>query len=293
MFKGVYPAIVTPFNLEDGNLNLNVFIEHIEWLVKSGVDGLVVVGSTGEAPYLTREERIELLKTAREAVGDSKKIIAGTGAPSLRETLEYSRDAEKVGVDALLVITPFYFKTTQEKLVEYYRELSRYLDTPILLYSFPQTAGVRIEPQTADRLINGKDIVGIKDSSGDMQALIEMIRLINGRGSIITGSARISIPTLTMGGDGLILSLANILPRTFSRIYSNIRENNMAQALDLYWKIYPVLLAVENGGIPIVKYLLGKMGFNVGPPREPLKLPEKINGEERLLKIISETENID
>jgi len=292
MFKGVYPAVVTPFHPEGGSLNLDAFTKHIEWLVKSGVDGLVIMGSTGEAPFLTREERVSLLKTARERLGDNVKIIAGTGAQSLKETLVYSRDAEKVGVDALLVITPYYYRHSQERLIEYYRELAGRVDTPILLYSFPQMAGVRIEPTTVDKLIDGEKIVGIKDSSGDMQAFIEMIRLVNERGSLITGSAKLSIPTLVMGGSGLILSLANLLPNTFSKIYKYVIGGDLDKALELYWMMYPVLEAVERGNIPVIKYLLNKMGFNIGPPRTPLKLPSSVDDENRLLQIISKMENI-
>ncbi len=292
MFKGVYPAVVTPFHSEGKSLNLEAFTKHIEWLVKSGVSGLVIMGSTGEAPFLTREERVSLLKTARERLGDRVKIIAGTGAPSLKETVVYSRDAEKVGVDALLVITPYYYKHSQERLTEYYRELAGKVDTPILLYSFPQMAGVRIEPTTVDKLIDGEKIVGIKDSSGDMQAFIEMIRLVDGRGSLITGSARLSIPALIMGGSGLILSLANLLPNTFSRIYKYVIDGDLDKALQLYWTMYPVLDAVEKGKIPVIKYLLNKMGFDVGPPRMPLKLPSSVDDENKLLRIIHKIENI-
>jgi 4-hydroxy-tetrahydrodipicolinate synthase len=291
-FRGLFTAMTTPFDSSNEEVDIETFKRHLEWILRAGAEGVVVIGSTGEAPYLDREERRRLLETAREAVNKPKYLIAGTGGTSRRETLTYSMDAQDIGVDAILVITPFYFKPSPRELGRYYQDLNTKIETPILLYNFPATTGINIPPELAGELIDGEGIVGIKDSSGDMKNMIELIHQINGRGTIFCGNPRISIPALIMGADAMILAISNILPRTFSRIYQSIKKGDHKEALEIYWKIYPLIKLLERGGIPTLKYILNKIGFRVGRPRSPLTLPDKIDREEEYLGIINSLEDI-
>ena len=290
--SGVYPAVITPFFRDEFNVNLDAFKRFLKWLVKAGIDGAVIVGSAGEAPYLDEVERKEIIKVAKEVLG-KKKIIVGIGSDSLKRALKYAADAEKIGADAFLVITPFFFKYSQDEIMEYYKIISKSVDIPILLYNFPQTTGLWIDPETVDKLVDGDKIIGIKDSSGDIRYHIRVLSKIKDRGVVFCGSARLSLPALMLGTKGLILALANLLPKSFKELYEKTMEKDYEEAARIYWKIYPLLEESEKMGIPFLKYMLNKIGFNIGPPRPPFKELEKVDNEEFITKIFrDEVESI-
>lgn len=282
--SGVYPAVITPYSGENYDVNLTVFKSFLKWLIKAGVDGAVVIGSTGEAPYLEKQERLEVIRVAKETIGN-KKIIVGVGSDSLKRALKYAADAEKIGADAFLVIAPFFFKYSQDEMMEYYKIISKSVDTPILLYNFPQTTGLWIDPETVDKLVDGEKIIGIKDSSGDIRYHIRVLSRIRDRGIVFCGSARISLPALMMGAKGLILALANLLPKSFKDIYEKVKKGDYEEAVRIYWRIYPLLDESEMKGIPFLKYMLNRAGFSVGPPRPPFKELKKIEDEDFITKI--------
>lgn len=289
-FNGLYPPIVTSYSKEEYIVNIGRLGMLLRWLVKAGVDGVVVIGSSGEAPYLDRNERVEIIRGVKEVITD-KKLIAGIGSASLRRALRYAEDAEEEGVDAFLVITPFYFRYTQEEIIDYYRTISKAVDTPILLYNFPQTTGIWIEPETVDMLVDGEKIVGMKDSSGDLRYHIKILSKIRDRGNVLCGNARIFPAALAMGADGLILALANLLPRSIKNIYEKIRAGYYKEAIDIYWKIYPLIEEAEKTGIRLLKFLLNKIEFDVGPPRPPMKELVEIDDEDVYMKLLEEEVN--
>ena len=283
--SGVYPAIITSYSKNDYNVDLDAFKNFLKWLIKAGVDGAVVIGSTGEAPYLEREERLEIIKAAKETVG-TKKVIVGVGSVSLKRALRYAVDAERVEVDAFLIVTPFFFRYSQDEIITYYKTISKSVDTPILLYNIPQATGSWIAPETVDKLVDGEKIIGIKDSSGDIGYHIKVLSKIRDRGVVFCGNARISPAALMMGTKGLILALVNLLPKSFKDIYKEIKAGNYERAIRIYWRIYPLINESEKFGIPLLKYLLNKVGFKIGPPRPPLKELEKIENENVLIDIL-------
>jgi 4-hydroxy-tetrahydrodipicolinate synthase len=287
--EGVYPAIITPFN-DRMDLNVDAYTDFLTTLLKTDIDGIVITGTTGEAPYLSYEERKIIYRETSHIVGTKKTIICGVGDISLRKTLENCKLAERFGFDILLILTPYYFKLSQAQLKEYYREVCEYVETPILLYNFPQVTGIRIEPKTVNDLINNKEVIGIKDSSGDLRYYLDIRYLLKNKGKIFIGNAKISLATLYMGADGLILALANILPKTFKKIYIAVKEGRYRDAMRIYREIYPIMDTFERIGIPFIKYLLSKLGINVGYPRAPLKRINYLENEDKLLDIIREKE---
>lgn len=267
--EGVFPAITTPFKDDGEALDIETFEKHLNWLLDNGVDGIVVNGSTGEAPHLTREERSTLTKSARKMT-DNSLLIVGTGGISLRETLNYSKDAVINGADAILVITPFYYKIKEENIVNYYTHLANNLPIPIILYNFPQLTGFNLDADLASTLIDGNRIIGIKDSSGDLIQIAKLVYLIEDRGYVLTGNPYISHSSLVIGADGLILAVANILPSPLKRMYEYIKDGESNKALNIYWEMFKVFLFVERYGIPGIKVVLSKMLDYPKRSRQPL-----------------------
>ncbi len=268
----VLPAITTPFKKDNLEIDIDAYSKHINWLLNNGVDGLVISGSTGEAPHLNREDRLKLLQSALDLIGDNKIIIAGTGAESLNRTLEYSIDASKHGAKALLIITPYYYRHNSENIIKYYREISDKLNKPILLYNFPQITGINIDVETASELIDGRKIIGIKDSSGNMINIIKLIKKLGGRGKILPGNPYISLPSIMMGADGVILAAANIIPAPLKEMINRVVDNDINDAMKIYWELIDVFNFISETGIPGIKRVLNHiMGYPIftRPPLYP------------------------
>ncbi len=261
---GLYPAVATPFKNKGDKIDIDAFERHINWLLENDVDGIVISGSTGEAPHLNREERRLLTEVGRDAVGD-KILIVGTGGQTLPETLIYSNDAIDLGADILLVITPYYYRVGSEELEKYYRSVSEKLDGDILLYNFPQVTGVNIEVRTVEKLVRINNIVGIKDSSGDMPRIVKLVKAVNKEGYVLNGNAFLSLPSLVIGGHGLILAAANIAPKPIKVMMELVREGEYLSANKLYWELYDVFIYLETTGIPGIKKVLSKL---IGYPVE-------------------------
>jgi len=267
--EGVFPAVTTPFKDEGESLDIETFERHLNWLLDNGVDGVVVNGSTGEAPHLTRDERSILTKSARKIAYNSL-LIVGTGGISLSETLNYSKDAVINGADAILVITPFYYRIQEENIINYYTTLANNLPIPIILYNFPQLTGINLGPHLASTLIDGDKIIGIKDSSGDLIQIAKLVYLIEDRGYVLTGNPYTSHPSLIIGADGLILAVANMIPSPIKRMYEYIKDGENNKALSIYWEMFKVFLFVERYGIPGIKTVLNKMLDYPKLSRQPL-----------------------
>jgi len=268
-FKGVFPAIITPFNRKNKAVDTDRLKVLIELLDEKGVDGFVIAGSTGEAPYLTRDERRLILKTAIEAT--NRVIIAGTGGVNLKETLNYSIDADKLGVDALLIVTPYYYKVSEKALIEYYKEIKRNVKTPIILYNIPQLSGNKIPFEVAIKLIDGDKIIGIKDSSGDLKYMLNILYSLNS-GYIFCGCDPLLYPSLICGVHGLILASLNLITKKIIEIRNLINQKMIDKALTIFKEVYPILNAIFEYGPLIVKLGFEYLGIDMGVCREPMNI---------------------
>jgi 4-hydroxy-tetrahydrodipicolinate synthase len=271
--EGIFVPNVTPFD-EKGEIKYEHLADLIEFWLKAGVSGMVVNASTGEGPLLSREEKRELIEFIREKVDGRGMVIAGTGAIGTNETIELTRDAKDLGADAALVTTPFFFKPTEEELVEHFIALDVAVDLPFILYNVPKFTGYTVAPGIVDR-ISGEcsNMVGIKDSSGNPGAMAENIRLFGERISVLSGAADMTTPTLTLGGRGAILAVANFIPEICVGLFRAARMGDLEEAGKSQQLVSYVnkVLVREHPQVAAVKAALSLKGHAAGIPRRPLK----------------------
>ena len=270
--EGIFVPNVTPFD-EAGEIQYEALADLIEFWLGAGVSGLVVNASTGEGPLLSREEKRGLIEFVRDKAGGRGKVIAGTGAIGTRETIDLTRDAKELGADAALVTTPFFFKPTEEELVEHFEALDAAVDLPFILYNVPKFTGYTVAPSTVDT-ISGKctNMVGIKDSSGNPGAMAENVRLFGDRVSVLSGAADMTLPTLALGGRGAILAVANFIPEICVGLFEAARKGDLEEAgrsQQLVSYVNKVLVR-EHPQVAAVKAALSLKGHAAGVPRRPL-----------------------
>lgn len=269
LFKGCGTAIATPFT-EDG-VNFEEFAKLIEFQIKQGVDSIIVCGTTGESSTMTDEERKATIKFAVDIVNGRIPVIAGTGSNNTKHAIELSKYAESVGVDGVLLVTPYYNKTTQAGLVAHYTAIAKEITVPIILYSVPSRTGVNILPATALELSKIENIVAIKEASGNISQIAEIAKLCGDNLSIYSGNDDQIIPILSLGGIGVISVLSNVAPKyTHDMVYHYLNGKNKL-ALDMQLNAIELInsLFCEVNPIP-VKAALNMMGYHFGKPRLPL-----------------------
>ena len=269
LFKGCGTAIATPFT-EDG-VNFEEFAKLIEFQIKQGVDSIVVCGTTGESSTMTDEERKTTIKFAVDIVNGRIPVIAGTGSNNTKHAIELSKYAESVGVDGVLLVTPYYNKTTQAGLVAHYTAIAKEITVPIILYSVPSRTGVNILPATALELSKIENIVAIKEASGNISQIAEIAKLCGDNLSIYSGNDDQIIPILSLGGIGVISVLSNVAPKYTHDIVYNYLNGKTKLALDMQLDAIDLIhsLFCEVNPIP-VKAALNMMGYHFGKPRLPL-----------------------
>ncbi|NLP27165.1 MAG: 4-hydroxy-tetrahydrodipicolinate synthase [Clostridia bacterium] len=269
IFKGSGVAIVTPFN--ENGVNFEKLRELIEAQIKGGTDALIVCGTTGEASTMTESEKKETIKFAVEVVNKRIPVIAGTGSNNTSDTVKMSSWAESVGVDGLLVITPYYNKTTQKGLVAHFGEVASNVKIPIVLYNVPSRTGMNLLPSTILELTKYENIVAVKEASGNISQIAKIKELCGDKIHIYSGNDDQIIPILSLGGSGVISVAANILPREIHDICYEYFNGNLKNALDLQLKYLSLInaLFIENNPIP-VKKAMNLMGMEVGQVRLPL-----------------------
>ena len=270
IFKGSAVAIITPFK-EDGNVNYNKLEELLEWHIRESTDAIVICGTTGEASTMSVEERQKTIKFTVDIINKRIPVIAGTGTNDTKASIEMSKFAETVGVDALLVITPYYNKTNSKGLIEHFKAIDNEVNTPIILYNVPSRTGVNITPKDLLKLSKLKNVVAIKEASGNISQIAEIKSLCKDSIDIYSGNDDQIVPIMSLGGLGVISVAANIIPKkihnmTMSHINGDIKKALEIQlaALDLINKLF-----IEVNPIP-VKTALNLMGFEVGGFRLPL-----------------------
>lgn len=269
IFEGCGTAIVTPFT-EDG-VNFEEFKKLIEFQIENEVDAIIVCGTTGEAATMTMEEKKETIKFVMDTVAKRTKVIVGTGSNNTKAAIEMSKFAEEVGADGILVVTPYYNKTTQQGLIAHYTEIAKSVKLPIIMYSVPGRTGVNILPETCKELSKIKNIVAIKEASGDISQVAKIASLCKDDLAIYSGNDDQIIPVLSLGGKGVISVLSNIMPKYTHDMIKNYLNGNIKQATKMQLDVIDLTdaLFVEVNPIP-VKYALNLMEFEFGVPRLPL-----------------------
>ena len=271
IFKGAGVAIVTPFT-QDDKVNFEELGKMIDFQIAGGTDAIIICGTTGESSSLTHEEHDACIKFAVEHTAGRVPVIAGTGSNSTAEAIRLSTHAQNNGADALLLVTPYYNKATQKGLIQHYTAIANSVDLPIILYNVPSRTGVNILPQTAVTLAkNVKNIVAIKEASGNISQVAELAALADGCIDIYSGNDDQVVPLLSLGGVGVISVLSNVMPKlTHDMVMSYLNGDvKLSRQLQLSVMNLNKALFCEVNPIP-VKEALNMMGWNAGAVRSPL-----------------------
>jgi 4-hydroxy-2-oxoglutarate aldolase len=271
-FSGIFAALTTPF-AEDGSVSLAGLKHNIQRYNGTDMAGYVAIGSTGESVLLTRSEVEGVLATVKEAAGKEKKLIAGTGAESTAETIERTKRAADLGYHAALVKTPYYYKPSYKPdvLIAHYRRVADASPIPVMLYSVPQFTGIALEAPEVAALSQHPNIIGIKDSSGNVQRVAEMIAATPAAFQVLVGAAATIYPSLALGARGCILALACALPEKCVALFELVRKGHHEKARELQTMLVTASkLMVSEGGIAGVKYAMDQRGYRGGDPRLPL-----------------------
>ncbi|MEW6720336.1 MAG: 4-hydroxy-tetrahydrodipicolinate synthase [Thermodesulfobacteriota bacterium] len=268
MFHGAIVAIVTPFR--NGKLDAPALRKLVEFQVRNGTSGIVPCGTTGESATLSFEEHEKVIDVVIEAAKGRVPVIAGTGSNNTKEAIVLTRYAKKAGADAALVITPYYNKPTQKGLVAHFRAVAESVDIPIVLYNVPGRTGVNMLPDTVARLAEVKNIVGIKEASGNLSQICEILRTAPKGFCVLSGDDALYYPMLALGAKGVISVVSNVAPKEMAQIYGAFAAGDTERARDLHFKLWPLMqvLFVETNPIP-VKTAAAMMGLI----REEFRLP--------------------
>ncbi|MDU5210485.1 MAG: 4-hydroxy-tetrahydrodipicolinate synthase [Clostridium sp.] len=269
IFEGSGVAIVTPFN--DNGVNYKKLKELLEWHIKEGTDAIIICGTTGEATTMNEEEKKLTIKFTVDVVNKRIPVIAGTGSNNTLSSIEMSKYAESVGVDGLLVITPYYNKTNSRGLIKHFEAINNSVNTPIILYNVPSRTGVNITPENLKELSTLSNVVAIKEASGNISQVVKMKALCGDKIDIYSGNDDQAIPILSLGGKGVISVLANIIPNAMHTMIKSYLNGDVKKALDLQLENLKLsnTLFIETNPIPI-KTALNLIGKDVGPLRLPL-----------------------
>lgn len=269
LFKGAGVAIITPFN--ENGVDFDKLKELIEFNIKSGTNAIVICGTTGEASTMTLEERKNTIKFTVDTVNKRIPVIAGTGSNCTQSAVDMSKWAESIGVDGVLVITPYYNKTTQKGLIEHFKTVASSIKVPIIIYNVPGRTGMNILPKTLKELSEIDNISAVKEASGNISQIAEIKALCRDKLDIYSGNDDQTIPILSLGGIGVISVLSNIIPKDISNMCKLFFEGKIDEALKLQLDSLALTnaLFIETNPIP-VKTAMNLLGMNVGKLRLPL-----------------------
>lgn len=285
VFIGCGTAIATPFT--ESAINYIEFGKLIEDQIKNEIDAIIVCGTTGESSTMSEDEKKNVIKYAINKIDKRTKVIIGTGSNNTKTTIEMSKYAEQEGVDALLIVTPYYNKTTQSGLIAHYKKIAENVNIPIIVYNVPSRTGVNILPETCLELSKINNIVGIKEASGNISQIAKISSLCGDNFDIYSGNDDQIVPILSLGGKGVISVLSNIMPKyTHDMVYKYL-NGEVKEATKMQLEVLELIeiLFSETNPIPI-KYALNLMGYDYGIPRLPLVELSKKN-KERLVKVLS------
>ncbi|MDP2727388.1 MAG: 4-hydroxy-tetrahydrodipicolinate synthase [Dehalococcoidia bacterium] len=272
-------AMVTPFD-EGGKVDFSQTKRLARALLDSGSDGLVVSGTTGESPTLSREEKLRLFAEVKESVGDRGAIIAGTGSYSTAESIELTREAEKAGVDGILLVVPYYNKPTQEGLYQHFRAIAEATSLPCIIYNVPSRTVTNLAPETVLRLAKVPNIAGIKEASGNLEQVARIIQGCPKDFLVWSGNDNDTFHIMAMGGYGVISVASHLVGFQIRQMIEHCVDGEMAAAAAIHMALLPLVnaLFVVSNPIP-VKYAVNQVGFRVGKPRLPLTEPDEKTAE--------------
>ncbi|MDU6341107.1 MAG: 4-hydroxy-tetrahydrodipicolinate synthase [Clostridium sp.] len=286
IFKGSGVAIVTPFN--DSGVNYNKLEELLEWHISEGTDAIIICGTTGESTTMTEEERKNTIKFTVDVVKNRIPVIAGTGTNDTTKSINMSKYAESVGVDGLLIITPYYNKTNNKGLIKHFEAINNSVNTPIIAYNVPSRTGLNITPEQLLMLSTLNNVIAIKEASGNISQIAKMKALCGDSIDIYSGNDDQIIPIMSLGGLGVISVAANIVPKVIHNIASEFLNGNYDEALRLQLDYLELcnMLFIETNPIP-VKTALNLLSKNVGNLRLPLYEMDDTNK----IKLVKTLEN--
>jgi 4-hydroxy-tetrahydrodipicolinate synthase len=270
IFRGAFVAIVTPFI--DGQVDEQGLIDLIEFHIANGTNGIVPCGTTGESATLSHEEHHRVVELTLKTVNGRVPVVAGSGSNSTSEAINLTRHAKDAGVDGVLMVSPYYNKPSQEGLYQHYKAVAEAVDVPIILYNVPSRTSSNILPQTVARLAQIDNIVGIKEATADLNQISEVIRLCPADFSVLSGDDFTSMPTVLIGGTGVISVTSNVAPRDMAEMMEAALAGDVAKAKQMHYKLFPLMQAMfyDTNPVPAKKSLelMGKI--KSGTPRLPL-----------------------
>ncbi|MBR5767455.1 MAG: 4-hydroxy-tetrahydrodipicolinate synthase [Clostridia bacterium] len=277
VFKGAATALITPFS-GDG-IDYDALGKLIDWQIEKGIDGLVIAGTTGEGSTLTDEEHRQVLSFSAERAAGRVPMIAGTGSNDTAYAIDLTKAACSYGYDAMLIVTPYYNKATQNGLVKMFETIADASDKPLILYNVPSRTGVNIEPNTYLKLASHPNIRGIKEAGGNISKIVETASLVGDKLDIYSGNDDQIVPILSMGGSGVISVLSNLMPYETSKICHDFFDGKIRESAEAQMKYLPLINALfcEVNPIP-VKAAMAKMGFGENSLRLPLTCIEEEHG---------------
>lgn len=291
IFTGAATAIITPF--KNGEVDYEAFERLIDWQIESGISAIVVAGTTGEGSTLTDEEHKEVIRFCVEKVNKRVPVIAGTGSNDTEYAIELSKFACEAGADALLVVTPYYNKATQNGLIKSFTQIADASTKPIILYNVPSRTGCNILPKTAKVLAQHPNIVAIKEASGNISQIAELAHLTEGELDIYSGNDDQIVPVMSLGGKGVISVLSNLMPYETDKICKDFLNGDVKSSCETQLKLLPLVNALFSEVNPIpVKAAMSKMGFGENSLRLPLTEMEEENAQ-KLYSLMKEQGLID
>ncbi len=284
MFKGSIVAIVTPF--KEGKVDEERYRELIDFQISNGTRAIVPCGTTGESATLSMEEHSRVIDIALEAVNGRVPVIAGAGGNNTKEAIQLSKHAKEAGADATLQVTPYYNKPTQEGLYQHFKAIAVAVPLPQVLYNVPGRTSVNMLPETVARLADLQEVVAIKEASGNLAQMAEILELAGDKITLLSGDDSVTLPVLALGGKGVISVIANIVPKDSADMIQAWEEGDVTKSRELFYKLLPLSKAMffETNPIP-VKTSLGLMGKINEEMRLPLA-PMSSNNRERLIKAL-------
>ncbi|MBQ8182151.1 MAG: 4-hydroxy-tetrahydrodipicolinate synthase [Ruminococcus sp.] len=270
IFTGAAVAIITPMNA-DGSINYEKLGELIDFQIENSTDAIVICGTTGEASTMTDEEHLECIRFTVERTAKRVPVIAGTGSNDTKYAVELSKEAEAVGADGLLLVTPYYNKTTQRGLIAHFTAIADAVNIPIILYNIPGRTGMNMEVSTIKKLAEHKNIVAVKEASGNISYAAKLIAECGDVIDVYSGNDDMIVPLMSLGAKGVISVLSHVIPKQTHDMVQFCLDNNYAEATKLQIKYLELInnLFIDVNPIP-VKEALNMMGWNAGPCRLPL-----------------------
>jgi 4-hydroxy-tetrahydrodipicolinate synthase len=288
IFEGAGVALITPFN-NDGSVDYNKLEKVIDFQIDNGTDSIIICGTTGEASTMSHDEQLEVVKACVDHVKGRVPVIAGAGSNCTAEAIYLAEKSAKIGVDGLLVVTPYYNKATQGGLVKYYTEIAKSSDTPVIMYNVPGRTGCNIAPATAAKLFKEVDtIVGIKEASGNISQVADIMSLTQGEIDLYSGNDDQIVPIMSLGGKGVISVLSNVVPADTHEIVASYLRGDVKKSRELQLKYIDFIHALfcEVNPIP-VKRAMAELGYCTGAVRGPLTEMEPQNAD-KMIAIMKE-----